>query len=259
MPARAALRGAPAGTNALSASQCRGASPRRLGDATTLSRHSSAAGVAPACSAHPLMSPPLTAHPPAPSSPAHRPQSGYKAHSFYPEIGGLPEPVMKPSSPRRSEPRPISDGLWAAIEPLIPPKERSEGKQFQRRPGAGRKPIPARKVFEAIIHVLRTGTPWKSLPRSVGSSSAIHRWFDAWHAAGFFHKLWAAGLAEHEEMEGIAWEWHLGEAASDVELGSSRNPFPDTQPSTPAAPSNGSVRPRQWQPSGVRRRRRQSK
>lgn len=107
----------------------------------------------------------------------------------------------------RSAPQKISDEFWQEVEPLIPVKVRAEGQAYRRQPGAGRKPLPARKAFEAVVYVLRTGTPWKSLPKSFGSASAIHRHFDAWHAGGFFTKLWHAGLAEHEEMEGIAWQW----------------------------------------------------
>ena len=29
--------------------------------------------------------------------------------------------------------------------------------RYQRGPGAGRKPMPTRRVFEAIVYVLRTG------------------------------------------------------------------------------------------------------
>jgi transposase len=65
-----------------------------------------------------------------------------------------------------------------------------------------------RKVFEAILFVLRAGIQWKALPKEVyGSPSAIHAYFQKWHRAGFFTELWRAGLAEYDEMEGIAWEW----------------------------------------------------
>lgn len=65
-----------------------------------------------------------------------------------------------------------------------------------------------RKVFEAIIFVLRTGIQWKALPKEVyGSPSAVHAYFQKWHKAGFFTELWRMGLAEYDEMEGIAWEW----------------------------------------------------
>jgi transposase len=67
--------------------------------------------------------------------------------------------------------------------------------------------MPPRQIFAAIIYVLRTGCPWKGLPKEFGSASAIHQHFQNWHQAGFFVKLWQAGLAEYDAMEGIAWDW----------------------------------------------------
>ena len=81
-------------------------------------------------------------------------------------------------------------------------------KQYLRKPGAGRPPKPARQVFEAIVYVLRTGCQWKALPKErFGSASAIHKRFLQCEHAGFFEALWKAGLAEYEEMAGIAWRW----------------------------------------------------
>jgi transposase len=68
--------------------------------------------------------------------------------------------------------------------------------------------MPARTVFEAIVYVLRTGCQWKALPKEVfGSASSIHKYFLDWAKAGVFKDLWVAGLAEYDEMEGIAWRW----------------------------------------------------
>jgi transposase len=64
-----------------------------------------------------------------------------------------------------------------------------------------------RQVFSAIVYVLRTGCQWKALPKEFGSASAVHKHFQQWHRAGFFLNLWRAGLAEYDDMEGIAWEW----------------------------------------------------
>ncbi len=101
----------------------------------------------------------------------------------------------------------VSDALWSKVEPLIPVVKRREGRQYRRKPGAGRKPMPARQVFSAIVYVLRTGMQWKALPRELGSASAVHQHFQNWQKAGFFLKLWQAGRAEYDGMEGIAWEW----------------------------------------------------
>jgi transposase len=107
----------------------------------------------------------------------------------------------------------VSDELWSKVEPLIPAREREAGRKYQRKAGAGRKPMPYRQVFSAIVYVLRTGIQWKALPRDFGSASAVHRHFQNWHRAGFFQKLWQAGLAEFDGMHGIAWQWQSADGA----------------------------------------------
>ncbi|MCX7741847.1 MAG: IS5 family transposase [Tepidimonas sp.] len=108
----------------------------------------------------------------------------------------------------------MTDQYWQRVEPLIPQRQRVPGKQYRRRPGAGRPAKPARLVFEAIVHVLRTGCQWKALPRErYGCASAIHKRFPQWEAAGFFEALWRAGLAEYDGMQGIAWRWQSVDAA----------------------------------------------
>ena len=62
-------------------------------------------------------------------------------------------------------------------------------------------------LFRSIVYVLRTGIQWKALPKEYGSSSSIHRYFQKWGKEGFFLKLWKKGLAEYDDMEGIAWKW----------------------------------------------------
>ena len=101
----------------------------------------------------------------------------------------------------------ISDELWSKVESLIPVPQRVVGRAYRRAPGAGRKPLPARQIFAAIVYILRTGCQWKALPPEFGSASAIHTHFQNWQRAGFFVALWRAGLAEYDGLEGIAWQW----------------------------------------------------
>ena len=101
----------------------------------------------------------------------------------------------------------VSDAFWAKVEPLIPVVTRPEGRQYRRKSGAGRPPMPARQIFSAIVYVLRTGCQWKALPREFGSASAVHTHFQRWRKECFFLRLWQAGLAEYDEMEGVAWDW----------------------------------------------------
>ena len=103
----------------------------------------------------------------------------------------------------------VSDEFWKRVEPLIPVRRiRTSGKTYTRKAGGGRKPMPSRQVFEGIVYVLRTGCQWKALPfERFGSSSTIHAKFLEWEKAGFFDALWQAGLAEYDDLEGIAWRW----------------------------------------------------
>ena len=108
----------------------------------------------------------------------------------------------------------VTDDFWARVEPYIPVRERPAGEKYQRKAGAGRKPKPARLVFEAIVYVLRTSCQWKALPKErFGSASAIHKRFLEWEHAGAFDAIWAAGLAEYDQMEGIAWRWQSVDGA----------------------------------------------
>ena len=49
---------------------------------------------------------------------------------------------------------------------------------YLRKAGGGRPPKSARLVFEAIVHLLRTGCQWRALPfERFGSCNAIHARF----------------------------------------------------------------------------------
>lgn len=113
----------------------------------------------------------------------------------------------------RTTPWEVSDLFWSIVEPLIPTSPRS-GKtrtDYTRKPGGGRKPkYSARLYFSAIVYVLRTGIIWNALPREKFggiSSGAVHLKFQQWARSGLFEALWEKGLAEYDELEGIAWRW----------------------------------------------------
>lgn len=102
----------------------------------------------------------------------------------------------------------VTEDFWRRVEPLLPVKERIAERLYTRKIGAGRKPKDGRLVFEAIVYVLRTGCQWKALPiERFGSASAVHKRYLEWQRAGVFEALWKAGLAEYDDLEGIAWRW----------------------------------------------------
>jgi len=93
----------------------------------------------------------------------------------------------------------IPDELWKHIEPLLPPKRSY--------------PKPDRQAMDAIFYVLRTGCPWKALPRSLGAPSTVHDRFQEWREAGVFERMWRAGLLKYNEEVGIEWEWQAMDGA----------------------------------------------
>ena len=150
----------------------------------------------------------------------------------------------------------VSDAFWERVEPLLPRPARDPNKQYRRKPGGGRKPLDYRRVFEGIVYVLRTGIQWKALPKErFGSASSVHAYFQRWEQAGVFRKLWQAGLAEYDEMEGIAWEWQaidgaMGKAPMAQEA-VGPNPTDRGKKRKQAPPAGG----RAWRPALPRRHR----
>jgi transposase len=57
----------------------------------------------------------------------------------------------------------VSDDRWEATEPLLP-KEPS-------KPKGGRPRVPDCAALADIVFVLRTGCPWRLLPKELGSGS----------------------------------------------------------------------------------------
>jgi putative transposase len=107
----------------------------------------------------------------------------------------------------------LSDAFWKHLEPLLPLRTREPSKEYQRKTGGGRKPTDFRKVFSGILYVLRTGCMWKSVPKTYGASSSIHRYFQYWTEQGVWMDIWKKGLSEYNEFEGIAWEWQSADGS----------------------------------------------
>jgi putative transposase len=99
----------------------------------------------------------------------------------------------------QTRPWELGEKAWERAQPLLPStKPRLKG---------GRPPRGDREMLGAMLYVLRTGLQWNALPREVGASTTVYDRFRAWERDGLFARLWAAGLAEYDELVGIDWEW----------------------------------------------------
>ena len=92
----------------------------------------------------------------------------------------------------------VPDDLWEAIEPLLPKEP--------PKPKGGRPRVPDRTALTGIVFVLRTGCPWRLLPKELGCGSGATCWrrLRDWQLAGVWQQL-------HERL----LNWLGNEAAVD--------------------------------------------
>ena len=62
----------------------------------------------------------------------------------------------------------VPNDLWEAIEPLLP--------REPPKPKGGRPRVPDRAALAGIVFVLRTGCPWRRLPKELGCGSGTTSW-----------------------------------------------------------------------------------
>jgi transposase len=93
----------------------------------------------------------------------------------------------------------VSDELWAAVEPLLPPM-----------PGSAlgvRLRVPDRAALTGILFVLKSGIPWLMLPKEMecGSGSTCWRRLRDWEGAGVWLALHHLLLVRLQVAEQIDW------------------------------------------------------
>ena len=67
----------------------------------------------------------------------------------------------------------LSDEQWELIREHFPEENIPDGR-------AGRKPVPTRRVLEAVLWILNTGAQWHMLPQSHPNYKTVHRRFQQW-------------------------------------------------------------------------------
>ena len=83
---------------------------------------------------------------------------------------------------RRSKyPTDLSDAEWACLKPYLPvPKKRGRGRPKVHSP---------RKILNAVFYLLKSGCPWRLLPRDFPPWKTVYHWFRKWRIDGTFERL----------------------------------------------------------------------
>jgi transposase len=94
---------------------------------------------------------------------------------------------------------PVSDELWEAIQPLLPPEP------LVNHGGPPR--VPHRAALGGILFILRHGLRWGDLPQELGFGSGVTCWrrLRQWQALGIWVELHQAILNWLGDLDAIDW------------------------------------------------------
>ena len=82
----------------------------------------------------------------------------------------------------------INDSMWETLGPAV---------QAAKHSAAGAPPaLSDREFIEAVLHLNRTGSPWRDLPGALGYWHAVYMRFRRWEARGVWARLWKNLQAE---------------------------------------------------------------
>jgi len=130
------------------------------------------------------------------------------------------KPRRKPKSKPLGTIWEIPDALWERILPIL--------LKFWPKKPTGRRTANWRAALNGIIFRMRTGCQWEQLPRKFGPKSTVHDWFQRWCAGGVMEQIWAALVAECDELGAVDWKWQsadgwLGKARFGGEKGGQKS------------------------------------
>jgi putative transposase len=80
---------------------------------------------------------------------------------------------------RKRYPTDLTDEQWALLEPLLP----------GAKPGGRPRSVDLREITNAMLYLLRTGCPWRSLPHDLPPWGTVWAYFRRWRDDGTLDRL----------------------------------------------------------------------
>jgi transposase len=93
--------------------------------------------------------------------------------------------------------RRLPDEVWAAFEPVLPPKVWC---------GNGRPPCANRDCLHAVFYVGISGIGWKILPPCFPCYKTVQGRLETWLEADAFRQVWSACVARYDLLRGINFD-----------------------------------------------------
>lgn len=85
----------------------------------------------------------------------------------------------------------MSDAEYAQISGLLPPRKRR-----------GRKPTDPRSILNALFYLIRSGCPWRYLPKDFPHFTTVQNRFYAWRDSGLWAQIVCVLVMSAREAEG---------------------------------------------------------
>ena len=105
----------------------------------------------------------------------------------------------------------LREAEWRLIAPDMP----------DRKPLGRRRSTDLREVVNAILYVLRTGCPWRMLPKEFPPWQTVYRYFSAWRDSGLWVSIGHRLMLKARKAEGRRASPSAGKSRSG---GSRRSP-----------------------------------
>ena len=92
---------------------------------------------------------------------------------------------------RRMKRKALTNTQWKRLQPLLPPQ----------KPKTARPALDPRRLITGILWSLRTGAPWRDLPKRYGCWSTVASRFYRWQKARLWQRLFEA-VQQQADAEG---------------------------------------------------------